>query len=72
MQFYLQVAGFTTLGVIHLVATVRQDTPGGAIAPVLMRSIDVPDDGVSEPLEFLCDSLTWLLEDLSNEARHSL
>lgn len=72
MQFYGSVQAFTTLGAIHLVATVRTDSPGGTTVPVLLRSIDVPDAGVAEPLEFLLDALTYLLEDLSNEARHSL
>lgn len=72
MQYYMDMRGFTMLGGVHLAATVRQDTPTGAIAPVLMLSIDVPDDGTDAPDEFLASCLTWLLEHLSNQARHSL
>lgn len=62
MQFYLQVSAFTMMGGIHLAATVRQDTPEGAIAPVLMLSTDVLDAGDDDPVEFARDALIALLE----------
>ena len=72
MQFYATLSMFTTLGANHLATTVRQDTPEGATEVVLSFSIDVPDAGLSDPHEWLSECLSWLLEDLSNQAHHAL
>lgn len=72
MQYYATISAFTMMGAVHLAATVRSDSPEGAIAPILSIAIDVPDEGTDAPDEFLASCLSWLLEDLSNRAPHCL
>lgn len=72
MQYHVTINAFTMLGGVHLAARVRTDNLEGAIVPVLDLAIDVPDDGEPDPHEFLANVCSWLLEDLSNRARHAL
>ena len=62
MQYFATVSAFTMLGVVHLAATVRSDTPEGATEPVLALATVVPDDGETDPQLFLHDALVALLE----------
>jgi hypothetical protein len=62
MQYYLEVRAFTMLGAVHLAATVRSDTPTGAIERVRALSTDVPDCGTDDPDVFARDALVALLE----------
>lgn len=72
MYYYATLNFFTMLGANHLAATVRQDSRREATEVVLRLAIDVPDDGESDPVEWLAGCLSYLLEDLNNRARHAL
>jgi hypothetical protein len=62
VQLYARIEAFTMLGVVHLAATVRTDTPEAATERVLALSTDVLDDGETDPRLWLRDALVALLE----------
>lgn len=50
------------MGEVRLAATVREDTQGGTTAPLLAIATTVPDDGETDPHEFLRGVLSGMLE----------